>query len=330
LETFDGYHHHRPVFKFTHGVSFGRYLQLLRPGHVKQADLATLDQVLTNLRTEGVTEHGLDQLLALIRRQAGDPADVAWDSVRDMLVEKLESGEYLPPEGTREHHEWRKRVEKAIEKMPAIYNGEVGTRYGERYQQSPLTTLVSRLKDVFGYRPDGGGGERTALVVGCGPGQYALLLQNQGFRVELIDNSEQMLRLARKHLGLKKALHPRDLYNLERDYQEQFGRIDLVFACAIMVHVPRDRARDVLASFYKLLKPGGALFVNFKIADHTLIARDGRFFEYYRDHSLPWNLLTGAGFEIEEMVVRWNRLNMYHSPKLIHWANFYCRKPEGG
>jgi ubiquinone/menaquinone biosynthesis C-methylase UbiE len=142
-----------------------------------------------------------------------------------------------------------------------------------------------------------------------------------------------MLKIAHKHLqrdGSPPAA--RDITDLDNPQLYKDNCFDLLFACAIMVHVPHSEAPEVLRCFYRILRPGGALFVNFKVGDHTLLGlgkepgRDDRYFEYYRHHSLPWTLLEESGFSIDELALRWNHKNMYHDPKKIHWANFYCTK----
>ena len=99
-----------------------------------------------------------------------------------------------------------------------------------------------------------------------------------------------------------------------------------IFASAMMVHVPKERANDIYSKFYRLLKPEGLLFVNFKIGDHSLISMDGRFFEYYRDESYPMTQLSNNGLRIEEVIWSINSRTMYDDPKMIRWANFFCRK----
>jgi len=93
-----------------------------------------------------------------------------------------------------------------------------------------------------------------------------------------------------------------------------------------MVHVPRTMAPKIYRTFHRLLRPGGALFVNFKIGDHTLIGIGERYFEYYRDYRVPWKMLEEAGFLVREISTRFNNETMYRDPKLIHWANFFCTR----
>ena len=168
-----------------------------------------------------------------------------------------------------------------------------------------------------------------------GPGQYAELLEKNGYEVDLADASLQMLRRARERLcnkGLNETelkLKLRRIENLRNDYPEP-ERFDIIFACAMMIHVPRHKATEVYSQFHRLLRPGGALFVNFKIGDHTLIGIGERYHEYYRDYRVPWRMLEDAGFSVREISMTFNRKTMYRDAKCIHWANFFCSRGQIG
>lgn len=325
LQTFDKYYKYPQIFKFTHGVSFGRYLQIVKPDSLCQSELRHLDESITKLCSKGVTENGLGELIKNdILAQAGNPKDIYVNAIKDMLVDKLESGEYTPDGNICFENDWERMVNDVVSTTTiSFYDGHGGIEYPKRYGNSPIKTFVTRLDDVTVWESCK---DKKALDVGCGPGQYAELLMEKGFKVELVDMSEKMLKMASERLRVSKP-PPRDIYKLT-DYFPEEEQFDLIFACAMMVHVPRNRARDVYGSFYQLLRPDGVLFVNFKLRDHTLISTDGRYYEYYRDHTLPMNMLKEAGFSIEELTLRWNRRNLYGDPKEIRWANFYCKKAK--
>jgi len=197
----------------------------------------------------------------------------------------------------------------------------MGRQYSTRYQDDPISVFVNRIDDITGWKIFR---ERKALDVGCGPGQYAKLLKDKGFEVELLDASTKMLEEASQLLGVNVPL-PKNIYDLDR-YFSIDQDFDLIFACAMMIHVPKDRAQRIYQSFYRLLKPGGLLFVNFKIGDHSLICDGGRFFEYYSDHTVPMSMIEAVGFEREDIILRWNKQNRYGDPMNIYWANFYFRR----
>lgn len=327
LATVDGWFRSPEIFEFAHSGSFARYLNLCRPDCIPPGAIAALDEQLEALRHQGITEEGLQ---TLVQGSIVGPSDLAEDEGRaravvDMLVCKLASGDHTPDGTLVSEQLWRDRVDRAIETTRKFYDGPEGLQHGSRYADGAIATLVTRLRDVC--EPPPADGERRALDLGCGPGQYAKPLQDEGFTVELVDNSTQMLRLACERLGLGVNTVPtRDIYEIQRDFAGV--KFHLIYASAILIHVPPDRAPGLYETLHELLVPGGALFVSYKIADHTLIGRGERYFAYYANHAVPASMLEAAGFQIEEVALRWNRRNMHGDPKVIHWANFYCRKPE--
>jgi ubiquinone/menaquinone biosynthesis C-methylase UbiE len=184
----------------------------------------------------------------------------------------------------------------------------------------PFIIFVTRIMELAQWHTGDG---RHALDVGCGLGEYAKLLKDSGFSVSLVDTSRKMLKIASNQLGIS-APDPIDLYCLSQNYEPE--SFDLIFASAVMVHVPRVRTLNVLKDFYQLLKPQGWLFINFDVKDHTLISLDNRYYEYYRDYTIPKSMLEGVGFKIEEIILRCNRRNISNDSKILHWANFFCRK----
>jgi SAM-dependent methyltransferase len=321
LHTFDCFGVNPGIFKFTHGSSFGRYLGLVEPGTVTRQRLQELDDWITDCSANGMTERALDELTSkIIADKIG--AGIRCAGVREMLVAKLQAGEHTPNRTHCGPHQWSQLVNRATtQDMVGFYNGPRGRIYAERYGKAAVEQFVIRCDELTGRS---GLAKRRAIDIGCGPGQYAKLLRDRGFDVDLVDNSIQMLEFTADRLGVPAPQH-KDIYALNPD--DGRARYDLVFACAIMVHVPKALVKTVIKEFYELLRPGGILFVNFKVRDHSLIALDGRFFEYYRDDREPRDILNAAGFDEVEINFQWNERNMYSDPKKIHWVNIFCRKP---
>jgi ubiquinone/menaquinone biosynthesis C-methylase UbiE len=95
--------------------------------------------------------------------------------------------------------------------------------------------------------------------------------------VEAFDASSEMCCLASSHIGqtvLQKTFE-------QIDYDSEF---DGVWACASLLHVPRDRIDAVLQRFTRALKPGGVMFLSFKLRDAEW-EQDGRFFNGYDENS---------------------------------------------
>lgn len=326
LNTFDRYHDFPDVFHYTNAYSFSRCLFFIDSRANASEDVAALDHAIVELLGGGVTEASLGAFVSthILRRAAGAPSqgmrpDKAADPIRDLLLVKLQFGEY-----TAEASLWPKGNWHALKKSTVdFYEGAYGDLYVEKYNAEPVINFSTRLEDMFKPRPLRG---LKAIDVGCGPGQYAVLLKKQGFSVELYDESTKMLEHAARSLGMPSAPKPRDYFHLGDECGP--ASFDLVFASAMMVHVPRQFAPQIYAQFFRMLKPGGILFVNFKIGDHSLISTGGRYYQYYRDREAPWSMLRAAGFAIVEIIERWNHQTSCGLPREIRWVNFFCQKPD--
>lgn len=328
LRAFDGYHEQPNLFKFTQSVSFSAVLDLIRPAMIDFADICDLDGAVSAVLADGITEQSLHEftfrhIFRLLEKPDKDSKigrSVA--SVRDLLLEKLQSGEYTPDERVCLAQNWEPRVKQAVNRGTIdYYEGEGSVAYVKRYGGSPFEEYVTTLKRFFPREP---ARQMHALDLACGPGQYAELLQQVGFTVDLYDASAKMLAIAAGRLGVP-VPRPRNYYSLAQECPDQ--HYDLIFACAMMVHVPKADAPAIYKQFYRILKPGGVAFVSYKIGDHSLIATDGRFFEYYPVSAVPVGKLEEAGFEVRETIERWNRTTSNSFPKNIRWANVFAVKP---
>ena len=323
-QTFDQYLNLPGIFKFTHGVSFSRYLRVLHPTILDVRVLKNLNVKLGQLVVAGVTEKGLEEFIQenIATHLAISGDDVKIHNIREMLVEKLESGEYTPDDYFCLKDSWEKRVQEALSSTLSFFDSSEGEKYVQEYLPNPFPQFVTRILELSGWNS---GDSKMALDVGCGPGYYASILKKEGFSVELLDISTTMLKIASEKLGLSEPPIPRNLYSLRSYFKSQI--FDLIFASGIMAHVQRGKAPGIYKDFFHLLKPGGWLFVNFKLKDHALISREGSFFEYYSDYSIPQTALQSEGFRVEEATIRSNRLEIDY-PKTVRWVNFFCQKPD--
>ena len=95
------------------------------------------------------------------------------------------------------------------------------------------------------------------LDAGSGAGNHAVHFQQAGHNVICIDISEEMIKLCRK-----KALSAQimDFEHLKFS-PESF---DGVFAYTSLLHVPKEKIRDILEQISRVLKPSGIFFLGMK------------------------------------------------------------------
>jgi ubiquinone/menaquinone biosynthesis C-methylase UbiE len=136
------------------------------------------------------------------------------------------------------------------------------------------------------------------LDIGSGPGQFSRFLSDKGFAVDGIDNSSEMLSIARaKAPGI--TFTKMDMRSLSFP-DECF---DGILAAYSIIHIPTDELGGVLAEIRRVLKTGGyAMFIVQKgeadqVLDEPLAKGEKIFMNFFNTERLN-DLLADAGFEI--------------------------------
>ncbi|MFL5524537.1 MAG: class I SAM-dependent methyltransferase, partial [Gemmatimonadaceae bacterium] len=113
---------------------------------------------------------------------------------------------------------------------------------------------VSRLVDLLGLSA----GSRI-LDVPCGQGRHAHLLAENGFDVDGLDYSRDLLAIARKRGVGKNLRYTRgDMRNLPARWSRRFDAVINLFTSFGFFAHPADDGR-VIREFARVLKPGGLL-----------------------------------------------------------------------
>ncbi len=149
---------------------------------------------------------------------------------------------------------------------------------------------------------------------GAGPGHYTLALAARGLLAVPVDLSMELLRVASEY-GLDKLV----LADLRR-LPFARGDLDGVWACASLLHLPKQVLPDALGELRRVVRIGGALYCSVKLGDGEkwVAAPQGgeRFFAYYGEDELD-HLLAENGWVIS---------GGYVTPGRSHpWINRFCR-----
>ncbi len=96
---------------------------------------------------------------------------------------------------------------------------------------------------------------------------------------------------------------------------------DGIWVCASFLHIPKSEANRVLNEFYRVLRPGSAMYLSVKQGDGEIFAETEpgfvRFFSQYTPEEIK-KLLTGSGFDMLEVHIE--------TKEDVTWIDTYVRK----
>ena len=153
------------------------------------------------------------------------------------------------------------------------------------------------------------------LDFGCGSGRDTRYFLDQGYRVEAIDGSEELCRLAGEYTGIEvKCMLFQELQDTDR--------YDAVWACSSILHLTYDELITVLEKIARALKDKGLLYTSFKYGTEEG-ERNGRYFTDMTEEKLTGLLEKVPDFEIEE---QWITSDVRPGRGEEKWLNLFLRK----
>jgi SAM-dependent methyltransferase len=153
-------------------------------------------------------------------------------------------------------------------------------------------------------------GARDVLDAGCGNGYFSWLAYRSGARVTALSFDPAQVSKAREFLVEFRGADPgrltfeqRNLYTLESEQ----GQFDEIICYEVLEHLQRDSF--VLAQFFRILRPGGALHLCCPNSEHPRHRAEVLDLNETGGHVRPGyteadyrRLLEPLGFRIEEVV----------------------------
>ncbi len=112
--------------------------------------------------------------------------------------------------------------------------------------------------------------ESYILDFGCGSGRDMKYFLEHGYRVDAVDGSAKLCRIASEFTGIQ--VHQM----LFQELQEK-EMYDGIWACASVLHVPKIELANILQKMCNAVKVGGIIYTSFKYGNFEG-ERSGRFF----------------------------------------------------
>lgn len=159
------------------------------------------------------------------------------------------------------------------------------------YFEMTLRVDMTGIYDRFlGYVPEGG----LILDAGSGSGRDTLAFLKRDYEVEAFDASAALCELSTRMTGIPARV-------LTFQEFERPPRYDGIWACASLLHVPKDELQDAVTRLIGALKPGGALYVSFKHGSGERISEDRRFYLDLDEATLRELFATFSDIELAEI-----------------------------
>ena len=185
-------------------------------------------------------------------------------------------------------------------------------RNSEIFSSGTVAVDMSATRSRFvAWLPAGG----RILDFGCGSGRDTKAFLEAGFRVDAVDGSEELCTLASEYTGIT----VRRMLFSELDACKRY---DGIWACASILHLPKDELAVVIKKMETALKYGGVLYASFKYGVFEGV-RNGRYFTDFTDEKLKgfWESVTDM--PIFDM---WITSDVRPGRGEEKWINFLARR----
>jgi SAM-dependent methyltransferase len=159
------------------------------------------------------------------------------------------------------------------------------------------------------------GAEGRILDLGCGSGRDTKYFVDLGYKVDAIDASKEMVRLASIKSGLEVKHMSFELFSPDLQY-------DGIWACASLLHVEPKALKSMLVQISHWLNVSGVLYASFKYGDGVRV-KDGRTFTDMDEHQLKV-LLSAADLVLKESWVTYDQ----RPERNEMWLNALITKPQ--
>jgi len=164
-------------------------------------------------------------------------------------------------------------------------------RNAENYFKATRDADLSALYERFTRALPVGG---SILDAGSGSGRDTLAFFRRGYKVGAIDSSPALSHLSTRLTGLR----ARVVRFQELEDEEEY---DGVWACASLLHVPEAELPDAIGRLVRALKPGGMLYMSFKLGAGERVTEDGRSFTDMTESRLHRVLQAVPGANLKEV-----------------------------
>lgn len=187
------------------------------------------------------------------------------------------------------------------------YNNEAN-----RFFESTVSVDFSKIQEQFlKYVKPGG----RILDLGCGSGRDSRAFLERGYEVVAVDGSRELAKIAGAYIGQEVIVAD------FREFEPE-GTFDGIWACASLLHLPKEEIAAVMRRMAAHLAEGGCFYASFKYGEFQG-ERNGRYFTDMTEESFQELLEEVPGLVAEEVFVTGDVREGRNSEK---WLNVMLKK----
>ena len=155
------------------------------------------------------------------------------------------------------------------------------------------------------------------LDFGCGSGRDAKAFLDMGYRVDAVDGSEKLCELASDIVGIT----VRKMLFSELD---EFEKYDGIWACASILHLPKEELRSVFGKMLRAVKIGGYIYTSFKYGEFEGL-RNERYFTDFTEASFGEYI---SDITATRIIEEWITSDVRPSRGDEKWLNVILKKTD--
>ena len=178
--------------------------------------------------------------------------------------------------------------------------------------ENTVSVDFSKIQEMFLKHIKPGG---RILDLGCGSGRDSRAFLERGYDVVPVDGSAELAKLAGAYIG-------REVIVADFREFEPEGTFDGIWACASLLHLPKEEIAAVMRKQADHLAEGGCFYVSFKYGEFQG-ERNGRYFTDMTEESFQELLEEVPGLVTEEVFVTGDVREGRNSEK---WLNVMLKK----
>lgn len=194
------------------------------------------------------------------------------------------------------------------------YNNTLGyyDDHADQFYKSTVNVEFTTMQERFLAKLQQGS---YILDFGCGSGRDAKIFLEKGYKVDAVDGSVELCRLAGEYTGIK-------IKNMLFQDLSEVDRYDGIWACSSILHLPTKELAEVMGRMVTALKANGIIYTSFKYGTFAG-ERNGRYFRDMTEETFAEFLGGIDGLEMEE---QWTTSDVRPERGAEKWLNLILRK----